>query len=244
MLNWFTKCVSLLSMFVEGFWTANTIKKTTINYIDTPNIGTISFLIPLYVILFLVSLAILIVMIRAGLKTQHIEESLKKTSHKGHVDAQTRQRGPNDRLPLKRQTVTRALLYGFVVIATLFALRMDYGWYKLWQLERKDLQSISLNETIALFYGHTYYFAQELKRVVPSFEKVKIITNDSYQEMVLKYYLLPIQVSDNGNYIVVCSDAMDFDPSHNILLKDGNIVQKNVALIYSYGRQFFIFRKT
>jgi hypothetical protein len=231
MLNWVTIGVSVLSSSWEGFWTASTIKGTTINFIDTPFIGPIPFLIPLYLLLVLVAVAIFIVMTRDRPHIQQIEGSLKKNSRKGHVDARTRPQEPNYRLPLKRQTVIKALLSASVAVATLFALRMDYGWYKLWQLDREVLSSRSLNERITLFHGPTYYFAEDLKRVVPPFEKVKIFTNDSYQEMVLRYYLLPIKVSENGNYIVVFRDNMVFDPSRNMLLKDGNVVEKNVIFI-------------
>jgi len=246
MLNWVTIGFSGLSMSWEGFWTASTINQTTINHIDTPFIGTISFLIPLYLLLVLIAIALFIVMTRDRPHIQQIEGSLNKNSCKRHVDARSR---PQESIKsgedqLQRRTVIKALLFASVAVATLFALRMDYGWYKLWQFDREVLSSRSLSERIALYQGATYYFAENLKRVVPPFEKVKIFTGDSYQKMLLVYYLLPINVSENGNYIVVFRDNMVFDSSHNMLLKDGNIVEKNVILIYDYDEQFFVFRKT
>jgi hypothetical protein len=231
MLNYVTIGVSVLLVPRDDFWTTSPIQGTTINFINTPFIGPMSFLIPLYLLLVFVAVAIFIAITR---NHPHIQ----------HADDRSRPQESSCRLPLKRQTVIKALLLASVTVATLFALRMDYGWYKLWQIDRGVLSSKSLNERIAFLHGPVYYFAENIKSVVPPFAKVKIFTDDLYQKMVLRYYLLPIQVSEKGNYIVVFSNNMVFDPSRNMLLKDGTVVEENVIFIYGYGEQLFVFWKT
>ena len=196
------------------FWNVGSITGTTINFIDTPVIGKVSFLIPLYILLVFIAAVIFLIMRR-------------------------------DRTQVKRHAVVRALLLAFVTAAVLFALRMDYGWYKMWQLDRKGLSPGSLDESISLTLRPIYSFARDFKMAMPSVEKLKIYTSDSYGNMVLKYYLLPIIVSEHANYIVIFSDnSAAFDPKQNMLLKDGNVAEKNVALAAAYEGKFFIFRKS
>ncbi|MGO9013541.1 MAG: hypothetical protein ACLQF0_01050 [Dissulfurispiraceae bacterium] len=194
------------------FWNVSSIKGTTINFIDTPVIGTASFLIPLYIFLFAIAAVMFLMMSR-------------------------------NHLQVKRHAVVRALLLAFVTAAVLFAARMDYGWYKMWQLDSKNPQG-SLDESIAMDLRTVNSFVEAFKKAVPLSEKVAIITDDSYDRMVLKYYLLPIRISEDANDIIVFSNRhVVFDTGRNALLEDGNVVENNVSLVASYEGKFFIFRK-
>lgn len=142
---------------------------------------------------------------------------------------------------VKRHGAAKALLAAFVAAALLFSLRMDYGWYKIWQLDRKGG---SLDSAIAADMQSVYNFAGNFKKNIPLTEKVRILTDDPYDRMVLKYDLLPIKVSTDANYIVVFSDNhVVFDTGRNMLREDENVVEKNVSLIASYEGKFFVFKK-
>ncbi len=195
------------------FWDVSGVKGTTINFIDTPVIGTVSFLIPLYIFLFAIA-GVLLLLIR------------------------------RNRSQVKKYAFARALLLVFVTAAMSFALRMDYGWYKIWQTDRKSLSPGSLDERITFIQWPVYSFAQKLKKTMPSVKKVKIYTDDLYGDIVLKYYLLPVTISENANYIIIFSHkSIVFDTTRNALLENGNIVEKNVALLVAYDGKFFVFKK-
>lgn len=198
---------------VGTFWDVSSIRGTTINFVDTPVIGSVSFLIPLYILLALIAAAIFFIVRR-------------------------------NRAQVRGNAVARALIPAFAAAALLFAIRMDYGWYKMWQLDRKGPPPGSLDEGIAEDLRTAYSFVLDFKKTVPPAEKIRILTDDMYDRMVLKYYLLPVKVSGAANYIVVFSDNhVVFDPAGKILVQDGIVVEKNVALIASYEGKFFVFHK-
>jgi len=78
----------------------------------------------------------------------------------------------------KHEVVMTALLSAFVTAALLFAFRMDYGWYRFWQLDGDCPPARSLNEYASLFPGTVNFFGRTFKMTVPSGEKVKIYTDD------------------------------------------------------------------
>lgn len=195
------------------FWDVSSIRGTTINFIDTPVIGGVPFLIPLYVLLALITAVIFLIARR-------------------------------NRAQVGGYAVARALIPAFAAAALLFALRMDYGWYKMWQLDRKGPPPGSLDRGMAEDLRTAYAFVLDFKKTLPTSEKVRILTDDMYDRMVLKYYLLPIKVSGAANCIVVFSDNhVVFDPARNILLEDGTVVEKNVAPVASYEGRFFVFHR-
>ncbi len=235
--------IQLSSDIWKSFWDVVPLSQTTINFIESPLIGTTSFLIPFY--LFLISSAVLIFIVE-NLRHGDLQlgRSFKSTSHKRRSDLRT---GPQGRRHHLLQTIVLSLMKTVILTCIaggiLFALRMDYGWYKLWEFDKEVLAPMSLDERIAfLEQARINLFAQWLRTNIPQNEQVRIITSNSYFRFVLKYYLLPVKSSENGNYIVVAGENYSFDPAKHTLLQDRNIVEQNLVLI-SLGREFIVCRK-
>jgi hypothetical protein len=194
----------------KDFWQVSPIRGTTINFIETPFIGGISFLKCLYVFLLLTAVS-LIVLLR----------------------------------PVNRQSVLKAFLLSSLAAGILFALRMDYSWYAQWREDQEFLSKQSLDERIMLLDGNlAYYFAQEIKKRLPADEKVRVFSGDDYFRMKFRYHLLPVRVSDNGNYIVVYRDKIMFNPADNQLIIDEKVVSEHVLFVAAYLNEFFIFKET
>ncbi len=121
---------------------------------------------------------------------------------------------------------------------------MDYNWYMQWLRDQKFLAHKSLGERISMLgRGEAYYAAAILNKTVPSGEKVKILTGEDYFKTIIKYYLLPLKVSEQGRYILVYKDdAISFDQARGILQKNNEVVERNVSLIAIIGRGISLYR--
>ncbi len=144
-----------------------------------------------------------------------------------------------------RHAITKSVLSAFVVGILLFTLRMDYGWYNIWQLNMKGPLE-SLDPDAAADMRGLHLLAQEIKQKVPLTQTIKILSDYSYYDrMLLRYYLQPIKISDNPNYIILFNHKdMVFDSVQHVLFgKDRNIVENNLDFVTSYGDTFFLFKK-
>jgi hypothetical protein len=199
--------IELAGIYWGEFWNASYAKATSVNFIDAPFVGNISFLTLLYVFLIL-----FVVCMTAVLR------------------------------PVNAGAITKAVVISFVAAGILFALRMDYTWYMMWRLDSASLSHKSLDERVFLVDGTgAYEFAEEVKKIVPMGENVRIYGGDV--AVKLKYYLLPLKVSDNGKYIAVCKGStLTYDSVRKVLRGVDAVIANNVSLIKVFKEDFSLYR--
>jgi hypothetical protein len=146
------------------------------------------------------------------------------------------------RRPLTRRSVVKALLLSCVAAGALFAVRMDYAWYMQWRADRSSLGQRSLHERISRADGTgAYDFAEGLKKVVPPGSTIKIYAG--ILEGKVRYYLLPVKVSETAPYIAVFKDpAVSYDPIKKLLSRDHEIVARNIEMVTSFGKDGFLYK--
>jgi hypothetical protein len=144
--------------------------------------------------------------------------------------------------PLTRQSVVKSLLLSCVAAGALFAVRMDYAWYMQWRADRSSLGQRSFNERISLADGTgAYDFAQGLKKVIPRGSTVKIYAG--ILEGKVRYYLLPVKVSESAPYIAVFRDpAVYYDPIKKLLSRDHEIMARNIVVVTALGKDGFLYK--
>ena len=144
--------------------------------------------------------------------------------------------------PLTRRSVVKSLLLSCVAAGALFAVRMDYAWYMQWRADRSSLGQRSFNERVSRADGTgAYDFAQGLKKVIPLVSTVKIYAG--ILEGKVRYYLLPVKVSENAPYIAVFRDpAVSYDPIKKLLSRDHEIVARNIELVTAFGKDGFLYK--
>jgi hypothetical protein len=134
------------------------------------------------------------------------------------------------------------MLLSCVAAGTLFAVRMDYAWYMQWRADRSSLGQISFDERVSRADGTgAYDFAQGVKKAIPLGATVKIY--GGILEGKIRYYLLPIKVSENARYIAVFRDpAVFYDPIKKLLSRDHIIVARNIELVTAFGKDGFLYK--
>jgi hypothetical protein len=228
-----------ISSLWERFWYVSPIRLATINQIDNPLIGRAPFMTLIYIILAVIFVIYLITCYR-GKQSDRIP-GVQDVLLPQEVTWQT-------------WLVIKSLILATVVAGGLFAFRMDYGWYKMWQLDKGVTSSRHADKNVMRFprslekhfvidLETIYDFAQEFKKRIPSNETVKLIASDSFSGTALKYYLLPRQISENENYIIVFNENYSYDPRHHLLLKNGVVNERNVSVVFSYRHLLGVLKK-
>ncbi|MBI5893615.1 MAG: hypothetical protein HZB79_08200 [Deltaproteobacteria bacterium] len=142
--------------------------------------------------------------------------------------------------------ISKAVIISFICIGFIFALRMDYNWFRIWQKDIKMLSGKKVEERIVTLEGADLYnFINLAKTIIPKDKKAKRITErgDDYFAIKGKYYLMPIKTSKDGDYIVAYMDkTVAFDPVTRILSKDGKTIVYPVEMVYNYNNYGFIYR--
>jgi len=206
----------LVEVYWGAFWSVPFASPTTVNFMRTPLIGDYSFVAPLYVLLLVAALCMV--------------------AFRG---------------PVTRQSVVKSLLLSFVAAGALFAVRMDYSWYMQWRADRSSLGGRSFDERMSRMDGTgAYDFAQGLKKIVPPGATVRIYAGTlegraGILEGKVKYYLLPVKVSETARYIAVFKDpAVSYDPIKKILSRDHEIVARDVEVITALGKDGLLYRSS
>jgi hypothetical protein len=151
--------------------------------------------------------------------------------------------------PINVTSFIKSFTLSCVVVGTLFAIRMDYNWYRHWR-DRAVLSHRSLDERISLLgNGNAYYLADSLKKIIYPGEKVRVYIGEKSADIgfmrQLKYYLLPVKVSDMGRYILVFKDDnISFDPSGNRLFKNNEAIARDVVLVSNIDRDIILYKIT
>lgn len=189
------------------FWNASYAKATTVNFIDMPFIGELSFLALLYIFIAF-SMACTITALRA----------------------------------VNMTALRKALIISFILAGTLFALRMDYGWYVMWRLDRSTLSQRNYEERVVLVDATgTYEFAAVVRKLIPTDASVRIECGTLAEKM--KYYLLPLKASDRSRYVIVCSDSgVVYDPGEKVLKRREAVVADHAFLMQSLRKDFSLYR--
>ncbi|HXY53723.1 MAG TPA: hypothetical protein VEM40_03515 [Nitrospirota bacterium] len=208
--------VQLIAVYWGEFWSVPFASPSTVNFIETPLIGDYPFVAPLYVLLLVVALCMVAL-------------------HR----------------PVARQSVVKSLILACVVAGLLFAFRMDYGWYMQWRADGSSLGQRSVDERISRVDGTgAYDFAQSLKRIVPPGATVRIYAGTlqgkaGILEGKVRYYLLPVKVSETARYIAVFKDpAVSYDPAKKSLSRNHEIVARDIELVTSLGKEGFLYRSS
>src|SRR5512143_184875 len=206
--------VQLAGLYWGEFWSVPLASSTTVNFVETPRIGNYSFLASLYVLLVIFALGMIVL-----------------------------------RRPVTRHSVVTSLLLSCVAAGALFAARMDYTWYMQWRADRSSLGQRSCNERISRVDGTgAYDFAQGLKKVIPPGATVRVYAGllegkAGILEGKVRYYLLPVKVSETAPYIAVFKDpAVSYDPVNKLLQRDHEIVARNIELIMALGKDGFLYK--
>jgi hypothetical protein len=144
--------------------------------------------------------------------------------------------------PPTRRSVVKSLLLSCVAAGALFAVRMDYAWYMQWRADRSSLGQRSFNERVSRADGTgAYDFAQGLKKVIPLGSTVKIYAG--ILEGKVRYYLLPVKVSETAPYIAVFRDpAVSYDPIKKLLSRDHEIMARNIEVVTAFGKDGFLYK--
>jgi hypothetical protein len=110
---------------------------------------------------------------------------------------------------------------------------MDYTWFKVWVWDQNNLSSKSVYErqVILLPPPSPIIIASYIKETVQPIGAVRIYSNQNYFKLELKYYLLPVEVSDKGAWIVVYQDDIVFDAAYGTLTQEGQIIAENVRFV-------------
>ena len=146
------------------------------------------------------------------------------------------------RRPLSRRSVVESLLLSCVVAGALFAVRMDYAWYMQWRADRSSLGQRSFDERISRADGTgAYDFSQGLKKVLPPGSTIRVYAG--ILEGKVRYYLLPVKVSETAPYIAVFRDpAISYDPIKKSLSRDHEIVARNIEVVMAVGKDGFLYK--
>lgn len=151
--------------------------------------------------------------------------------------------------PINVTSFIKSFTLSCVVVGTLFAIRMDYNWYRHWR-DRAILSQKRLDERIYLLgNGNAYYLADSLKKIIYPGEKVRVYVGENSADIgfmrQLKYYLLPVKVSDSGRYILVFKDNnISFDLSGNRLFKNNEVIERDVALVSNIDKDISLYKIT
>lgn len=149
--------------------------------------------------------------------------------------------------PINFTSVIKSFTLSCIVVGTLFAIRMDYNWYRHWR-DRAIFSQKRIDERIRLLgNGNAYYLADSLKEMIHQGEKVRVYIGEKSADIgfirQLKYYLLPVKVSDRGRYILVFKDNnISFDPSGNRLFKNDKVIEKDVVLISNIAEDIILYK--
>lgn len=189
------------------FWNAGYARAATVNFIDTPFVGELSFVALLYIFIVLSTVCMI-----AALRTVNVT------------------------------ALRKALITSFILAGILFALRMDYGWYTMWRLDRSTLSRRSYEERVALVDATgSYEFAGMVRKLIPPDASVRIECGTLAEK--IKYYLLPLKTSDRGRYVIVCDDSgVAYDPGEKVLRRGEVVVADHVFLMQSLRRDFSLYR--
>jgi hypothetical protein len=124
-------------------------------------------------------------------------------------------------------SVMRALLVSFLVAGGLFAVRMDYNWFKLWQEDLREFSGKEVRERIPVVFGgdsQFFDFIDFVKSTVPEGQKVRPAAksfNDLYASLA-RYHLLPVKTSASARYLWVYLDRDVYFDSVSRSLKKGD----------------------
>lgn len=228
-LDWADKFLLPQKGLWDRFWEVDYWKPHTPNFIDPPLIGKMSFLTLLYLGVILLTVCFLLFR------------------------------------PLTKDNAVKSFLLASIISGILFAARMDYNWF-MWMKKDAGLLPLAPADRVTNFeYDSVYEFAAVLKKLIPPGERVKLFCgedldgrmnsghyskekiynpkNENFQRLKIKYHLLPVEITDDSDYVAVFKDnRIFFDPSKKTLIKNGVVVASNVSLLKSFGDNRFIYK--
>ncbi len=143
--------------------------------------------------------------------------------------------------PINSYSLLRYSSISFLVVGFLFSARMDYGWYMTWRLDKEYLSKKQLDERISIVEGTgAYEFSKSIKNILPENEKLRVYGGNISEK--IKYYLLPLRVSEDSKYIAVYKDRfVAFDSSDKTLKINNKVIARNVTLVRAFQKDAFLF---
>jgi len=129
----------------------------------------------------------------------------------------------------------------FLVAGVLFTLRMDYKWLVMFRDDVKTLPGADVGKRIRLVnnrhYDSFFDFLDFVKRSVPAGSAVRPATIAKTQPLaaIARYYLLPVDTSENGGFLWSQGEAR-LDPESGALYDGkGRLIAPRVRLFARYS---------
>jgi len=132
-----------------------------------------------------------------------------------------------------------------IIIALLFVARMDYKWFFVWLNDTNRIEDAARAERVSLLKGASFgRLADKLKQIVPEGEKVKIIADEDLFRLRMRYFLLPLLVSDSGKYVLVDDRSTHYVSSKKVILRGGSVVEQGVEMLGVFENGTVLYKKT
>lgn len=148
----------------------------------------------------------------------------------------------------KYEMFLKTIFLSFIVSGTLFSLRMDYNWFRMWQGDFHLLAGMEVEERIKAVHGDRLDdfldFIKYIKEKIPEGEKITpaIKGKTDYLAVLAKYYLLPeLKISERGRFFWVFNDNVSYNPAEQCLYQGEHKILYPVRLVSAYKNNAAIF---
>lgn len=207
----------------KDFWTIDPVTFKTIFAITELPVGPLSFVTALYILMAVVFILAFLVYRRRG-------------------------RGA------KREAVLSAVLVAFIVSGSIYTLRMDYKWLNIWRDDSERMRGKSIDERMTAFVGfyykdfdHFFDFINFVKGVVPEGSTIRpaarqVKYNHDFIPSLARYYLLPLKISTDADYLWVYDKEVSYDPVSGDLTEGGRVIAGPVTLVAASKEKGEVYR--
>jgi len=152
------------------------------------------------------------------------------------------------RKKLSAQTIIKAFVCSLIFAAFLLALRMDYNWALIWKDDYENIYGRAVVErTKTAFSGDLnaqFDLVAFIKRRIPPGKTISpaSLKEGDFLDVLLRYYLLPVKISKNPDYVLVGFDKdVTYDPGTGVLLISGRAFPLKLKFFTSFDEQTKIF---
>lgn len=146
---------------------------------------------------------------------------------------------------LSRPLIVRSSIYSFLFIWLIFALRMDYNWFRVFAGDVAAFSGRSAPERIKELNGDDLYdFMEYVRKILPDGEQVRELAIDPKRSGFItnklgNYYLLPSTVSRDGRFIWVYNLTASYDPGTGVLKMYDFSFRARPYAVYDEGAAVF-----
>ncbi len=207
----------LLSLLWGEFWAPDFITGMTVGFVSTPEAGGVGFISMLYVLIGLAFITVLIVYRLRG-------------------------RG----LSLRKAAGLFVII--FLLASLLFTLRMDYNWLSIFSDDVNTLSPVDVEKRIHLVNNRDldvfFDFIDFVKKTVPPGKSVRPATIGENTPLgaVARYYLLPLEDSEEADFLWSYARALRLDANSGTLYDGkGKVIAPKVRLFAAFAENAGIY---